>query len=250
MTEREKKIIYGWGDKTSNESANQNDVSNVQPKKHSKNPSLFQDILFFIFDVGLNAVIIVGLVFLLRMYVITPFRVYGPSMCDTLNFIKNLCVRDNGEYIIVNKIIYERLGDFSFGKPERGDIVVFRPPNGKEEYYIKRIIGLPGETVKISEGSVSIVNSENPVGYALSEPYLNKTNEGNTTVSRRDGAAEFTVPEDSYFVLGDNRVMSSDSRHCFNDFGCTGESTAFLPFENISGKAWISLWPFQTMRFL
>ena len=128
-------------------------------------------------------------------------------------------MRDNGEYIIVNKIIWEKFGSFTFSKPQRGDIVIFRPPNGKDEYYIKRIIGLPEETVKISEGSVFIINNENPDGYELSEPYLNKTNTGNTVVNRRNSSAEFTVPENSYFVLGDNRIMSNDSRHCFNDFG-------------------------------
>ncbi|MBI5755070.1 signal peptidase I [Candidatus Peregrinibacteria bacterium] len=249
MIKHDKKVIYGWGNETSNTPEEHNDIPSMRPKK-TGNHSLLRDVLFFVFDVGLNAIIIVGLVFLLRVYVVTPFRVYGPSMCDTLNFMNNRCVRDNGEYIIVNKIIYRNIGSVSFDKPERGDIIVFRPPNGKDEYYIKRVIGLPFETVKISEGSVFILNKENPEGYELSEPYLNKTNAGNTVVNRRNGTTEFTVPENSYLVLGDNRIMSNDSRHCFNDFGCTGDSTSFVPFNNIAGKAWVSLWPFQTMRFL
>lgn len=249
MTEREKKIIYGWGDETSEKNAEDHNTSHEKVRKN-KNPGLFRDVLFFMLDVGLNAVIIVGLVFLLRMYGVTPFRVYGPSMCDTLNFIGNRCVRENGEYIIVNKIIYRQFGSFSFSKPQRGDIIVFRPPNGKEEYYIKRIIGLPGETVKLSEGFVFIINDENPQGYQLPEPYLNETNAGNTTTNKRNVNTEFDVPENAYFVLGDNRIMSSDARQCFNDYGCTGESTSFLPLENIAGKAWVSLWPFTTMRFL
>ena len=220
-----------------------------QGNDNYRRSSFLKNLLFFLVDVFLNAVIIVGLVFIIRVYLISPFRVYGPSMCNTLNYIGSQCLRENGEYIIVNKVIYRQFYDFSFGKPERFDIVVFRPPQIMDDFYIKRIIGLPGETVKLIDGYVYILNDEHPEGFKLDEPYLNSSNQGNTLPHRR-GYTVFEVPEDSFFVLGDNRRFSSDSRHCFSDFGCTSVDKAFVSFKTIAGKAWISLWPFRMMRFL
>ncbi len=240
----EKKITYDWSDDELS--------SHVKTKKgnnYHRHSSFFKDVLFFLVDVFLNAIIIVGLVFIIRVYLLSPFRVYGPSMCNTLNYVGSQCLRENGEYIIVNKIVYRQFYDFSFGKPQRLDILVFRPPQLTDDFYIKRIIGLPGETVKLIEGYVYIFNDEHPEGFKLDEPYLSSSNQGNTLPHRR-GYTAFEVPEGSYFVLGDNRRFSSDSRHCFSDFGCTSLDKAFVPFKNIAGKAWISLWPFHMMRFL
>ncbi|MBI2453184.1 hypothetical protein HYV56_00610, partial [Candidatus Peregrinibacteria bacterium] len=112
----EKKITYDWSDDELS--------SHVKTKKgnnYHRHSSFFKDVLFFLVDVFLNAIIIVGLVFIIRVYLLSPFRVYGPSMCNTLNYVGSQCLRENGEYIIVNKIVYRQFYDFSFGKPQRLD---------------------------------------------------------------------------------------------------------------------------------
>lgn len=207
----------------------------------------------FLLDIVLNVVVIVLLVFLIRTYLIAPFRVFGPSMCNTLNYIDNRCAHGNGEYIIVNKLIYQRFFNFEVGQPKRGDVIVFIPPTGGKDFFIKRIIGLPGEKVEFYEesgqGFIYIHNGENSQGFKLDEPYLSAKNQGQTFVPRsRDKL--LTVPEDSYFVMGDNRQESSDSRHCFEAVGCTSSNTPFLPRKNIEGKAWLVLWPFGGIRAL
>lgn len=117
-----------------------------------------------------------------------------------------------GDFVLVNKLAYR------FDDPQRGDIVVFRyPPNPDETPYIKRIVGLPGDQVHISEGRVYI-NEE-----AIAEPYLK-------TQTNRGG--DWSVPEDSLFVMGDNRNNSSDSR-----------AWGMVPLENVIGKALVIYWP-------
>ncbi len=117
-----------------------------------------------------------------------------------------------GDFIIVNKLAYK------LGHPSRGNIIIFHyPPDPNREPYIKRVIGLPGETVHISDGGV-YVN-----GAPLEEPYINAP-------PSYDG--EWKVPEDSLFVLGDNRNSSSDSH-----------SWGMVPLENVIGKAEVVYWP-------
>ena len=120
-----------------------------------------------------------------------------------------------GQRVLANKIVYK------FHGPERGDVVIFRPPppyDSQEIPFIKRIIGLPGETVEIKNGSVYINSTE------LDEPYI--------TQPPRYTLSKIEIPEDNYFVLGDNRNNSNDSH--------TGWT---VPRENIIGKAWLSIWP-------
>jgi signal peptidase I len=118
-----------------------------------------------------------------------------------------------GDFVIVNKMAYDLGGD-----PKRGDVIVFRyPPNPEQIPYIKRIVGLPGDTIHIAEGKVYIN------GEMLVETYINvPTNRG----------GDWTVPEDSLFVMGDNRNNSSDSR-----------AWGFVPFDNIIGRAEVIYWP-------
>jgi len=134
------------------------------------------------------------------------FRVIGDSM--TPNF-------HQGQYLVVNKLTYR------LHPPQRGDVIVFRPPTNPEKDYIKRVIGLPGETVAIREGYVYVD------GRRLEESYI-------AQVNRRASWGPSLVGEDEYFVLGDNRNNSSDSR-----------SWGMLPRENIIGQAWLSYWPPQ-----
>lgn len=132
------------------------------------------------------------------------FYVRGSSMEPSLH---------SGQYLIVSKLSY-RLGDI-----QRGDIVVFEPPNGDGEDYIKRIIGLPGEQIEIRDGAVW------SNGYRLEEPYVN---------SATPYSGSWLLGPDEYFVLGDNRANSSDSH-----------SWGPLPGKNIVGKALLSYWPPQ-----
>lgn len=226
--------------------------SKVSDKK-DKEPGFVdwgKELLFFLVDIFLNAVIIVALVILIRFYVVSPFRVSGPSMCDTLNFVDRECISGSGEYIVVDKLSYRKWFGYQINSPKRGDIVVFKPPlEGSQEFFIKRIIGLPGEKIRIKNGEVYVYNEKYPQGFRLEEDYLNVVNKGNTLAYSR-GLSEFTVPRDAYFVLGDNRKASSDSRHCFSQRGCVGGAVPYLPFEDLEGKSWIVLWPFENTRMI
>ncbi len=200
----------------------------------------------FTADVLLNLIVIVFLVFVIRTYIISPFQVFGVSMCNTLNYSNGRCVDTYGDYIIINKSSYLRIFGFEAGNPKRGDVIVFKPPQNNGQFYIKRVIGVPGDTVKLVDGYVEISNAENPDGIQLDEPYLSSENLGSTFAT--GDLDEFVVPEGKYFVLGDNRQQSSDSRICFKDSpgapGCENpDITPFIGLENIEGKAALVLWP-------
>lgn len=113
---------------------------------------------------------------------------------------------------------------YMFESPERGDIIIFKYPDNPSENYVKRIIGLPGEKVEIIDG-VTYVD-----GIALEEPYLKEP-------ARKDDWGPYIVPEDSYFVMGDNRNNSRDSRYW--------ETTNYVPKKNILGKAMLIYYPFE-----
>ncbi|HEV7424113.1 MAG TPA: signal peptidase I [Candidatus Paceibacterota bacterium] len=129
----------------------------------------------------------------IRLLVAEPFVVSGLSMYPTF---------DNGNYLIVDKLSYK------VSDPKRDDVVVFiypdPNPNNPRKYFIKRIIGLPNETVDISGSSVTITNAAHPDGFTLSEPFVKNTS-NNTT--------HLALKNDEYFVMGDNRSGSSDSRY-------------------------------------
>ncbi len=210
--------------------------------------------LYGTIDLLVNIAIIIVLVLGIRTYLISPFQVYGPSMCNTLNYINGECKHQYGEYLIVNRAVYYPfLGTHRYRLPVRGDIVVFKPPENKSEYYIKRVIGLPGDKIKIQNGLVYMMNSEHQTWWELPEPYLNEKNRGRTFPMVTYEATEYQVPEGQYFVMGDNRLESTDSRQCFrtrNTTQCAEKSEHFLKLEAIEGKADIVLWPFNKMRYL
>jgi len=160
----------------------------------------------------------------IRVFLIQPFFVQGASMEP--NF-------EDKEYLIVNELGYKTtaLGNFYTVKPfkefQRGDVVVFRYPKNPKIFYIKRIIGLPGEKIEISNGEVKIFNSENPDGFVLDESkYLSPSVETAGEVSLKLG--------DEYFVMGDNRGYSSDSR-----------SWGPVPSEDVMGKVVLRAWPLE-----
>ncbi len=140
---------------------------------------------------------------LVRTFLFENYRVVGHSMDPTL---------ENDQYLMVNKL------DYRLHAPQRGDIVVFRDPHDRGRKLIKRIVGLPGEILEIRSGQV-FVN-----GRRLEEPYL-----ADPGLSSQP---PIPIPDDSYYVLGDNRSNSSDSRNW-----------GVLPESEIVGKAWLSYWP-------
>ncbi len=208
---------------------------------------------YFIVDLVANIAVILVLVYTVRTYLISPFQVLGPSMCNTLNYINEECKDGFGEYLIVNKAVYHDFWGKHFGEPERGDIIVFRPPHNEEDFYIKRIIGLPGEEIKIQNGKVYLFNKEHQSGMELPENYLSPENKNRTYPSPSRTTETYKIPNGYYFVLGDNRNKSTDSRLCFKGPGdpdCRDEINHFLPSDKIEGKAWVVLWPFNKLRYL
>ncbi len=216
--------------------------SNFLDRLRSRSPTLY----FFV-DLVLNVVVIIVLVYGIRTFVISPFQVYGPSMCNTLNYINDTCQDGFGEYLIVNKGIYR------FETPQRGDVIVFRPPHNPNDFYIKRIIGLPGERVKLQNGKVYIFNKEHQSGFELPEDYLSAENKNQTYPLLTHIVTSYEVPANTFFVMGDNRRKSSDSRTCFRGPGdpeCNDPNNHFLGVGQIEGKASLVLWPFSKIRVL
>ena len=121
-----------------------------------------------------------------------------------------------GQRLLINKLVY------NLHEPQRGDVIIFHPPNNLQTEYVKRIIGLPGESVEVKGGVVYIY--KNGDTFPLDEPYIKAP--PNYTLPKRK------IPENEYFVLGDNRNNSHDSHK-----GWT------VPRQNIIGKAWLSIWP-------
>ncbi|PIZ73337.1 signal peptidase I, partial [Candidatus Peregrinibacteria bacterium CG_4_10_14_0_2_um_filter_41_8] len=152
-------------------------------------------------DLFLNFVFILIFVLVIRTFLISPFHVFGASMCNTINFINDQCKNGYGEYIIVNKAGYLKAGNLQIGEPKRGDIIVFHPPKDDEQYFIKRVIGLPGDTVVVRDGYVYLRKDGDDV--RLEETYLSEENLGNTLVRGGRGEMVYEVPRDRYFVLGD-----------------------------------------------
>jgi signal peptidase I len=161
--------------------------------------------------------IVLAIVIPIRIYVAKPFIVSGASMYPNL---------DSWHYLIVDQLSYH------FREPERGEVVVMLYPVDNSTYFIKRIIGLPGETVRISGSTVTIINKDNPSGFILDEPYVAAENH---TVNEQ----EMHLQSTDYFVMGDNRKASADSRYW-----------GPLPRSNIVGRAFIRLFPFTQIGIL
>jgi signal peptidase I len=173
-------------------------------------------------------------IIIFRFYIFQPFLVKGTSMEPNFH---------DGQYLVVNELAYH------LGSPKRGDVVVFKHPEpactdfieanyinqvflqGPCTNYIKRVVGVPGETVIVKDGKVYVKNEKNPNGFELDEKYIVS---GTPTL----GDQTRTLGKDEYFVLGDNRYpnASSDSR----EWGV-------LPRKNITGKAAFILYPFDDL---
>lgn len=160
-------------------------------------------------------VVALGLALFIRFFIAAPYVVSGQSMEPNFH---------DWQYLIVDRISYD------LGEPSRGDIIVFDLPQNESKALIKRIIGLPGETVVLSGASVTIINEEHPQGFTLEEPYLDSAN--------LSGGNELTMKlsKDEFFVLGDNRRVSADSR-----------AWGSLPRKDIVGRVLFRLYPFNQL---
>lgn len=167
-------------------------------------------ILTFVWETAKIVVISLAIIIPIRYFVVQPFFVRGDSMVP--NF------RD-GEYLVIDELSYR------FSQPERGDVVVFRYPEDPSQFFIKRIVGLPGETIIIEDNELIVRNSQHPTGTTLKENYLTE---------ETPGELEIKLDNNEYFVLGDNRDSSSDSRRW-----------GPLPEHLLVGKVWLRAWPFH-----
>lgn len=168
----------------------------------------------FFLDILEVIVFAVAIFLFIYLLVLQPHKIKGASMEP--NF-------PNGEYLLTDKVTYR------FNEPQRGDVIVFNAPGQKSEEFIKRIIALPGENISIKENSVFINNKK------LKEEYI--SGDLNTAAgSFLKEEDEMQIPADKYFVLGDNRPFSSDSR-----------AWGLVPKESITGRAWLIYWPPQSM---
>lgn len=203
----------------------------------------------FLLDILIDIAIVAVLVVFIRTLLFAPFRVHGPSMCDTFNVYQGECYNGDGEYILVSRAPLWHIFGWVPDELERGDVVVFQAPYSEEgEYYIKRVIGLPGETILIENGLVYLRNEAGDF-VELDEPYLNEENAGNTS-PHRSSSETYEVPENEYFVMGDNRTKSSDARRCFQQLGCTSNTSPYLSMDFIQGEVKLVLFPFSHFRFV
>lgn len=180
----------------------------AEPQKEKKE-SLVREILRFAFF----ALIIVLPV---RMFIAQPFIVSGASMETTFS---------TREYLIVDQLTYH------FEEPMRGDVIIFRYPKDPSKFFIKRIIGLPGDTVQIEGSEVTIINTDHPEGMLLDETYVRTMRPGATVTE--------TLGDGEYFVMGDNRDASSDSR-----------AWGVLQRDHIVGRAFLRLFPLTKVDVL
>jgi signal peptidase I len=187
---------------------------------------------------AIETFLLAAVIYLGVQAVVPPYAVDGASMDPSLR---------DGERLLVNRSVYahfdanrlwnlvpgiDRVGEaivYPFHAPERGEIVVFDPPHRRGEPYIKRVIGVPGDRIAFADGAVLVD------GRPLPEEYI----EGEVTFCVGDPHCALTVPEGTVYVLGDNRLNSSDSRV----FGP-------VPTEAVIGKAWIANWPIDEIGFI
>jgi signal peptidase I len=147
-------------------------------------------ILSFVWELAKIGVVAALIVVPLRMYVFQPFLVKGDSMVPNFH---------NGDYLIVDELSYK------FRSPERGEVIVLKFPYDPSQRFIKRIVGLPGETIEIQDGKVVVYRIDTKEAFVLEETeYLGAV--------RTPGSVKVQLKEGEYFVLGDNREFSSDSR--------------------------------------
>jgi len=172
----------------------------------------YKKFLTFTWELFKIAVIALVIVLPIRYFLFQPFIVKGESMAPNFK---------SGDYLIVDEISYR------FGDPVRGDVIVFKYPKDTTQKFIKRVIGLPNETVDVKDGQVTVIKDGNQS--VLSENYLPKD-------LKTLGTVKITLGSDEFFVLGDNREYSYDSR-----------SWGVVPRKDIIGKAFLRIFPMAAL---
>lgn len=193
----------------------ENNNSQIGDKKAIRKAK-FKKRIADLWDLVKFALIALLIVIPVRMFIAQPFVVSGESMFPTFH---------NGEYLIVDELSYKT------NIPHRGDVVVFRFPGNTKRFFIKRIIGMPNEKVIVNNQGVTIINKENPDGFKLNEPYVNEKLFNQT--------GEYTTGDNEYFVMGDNRNNSSDSR-----------TWGILPSKLLIGRTYLRLFPINKISYL
>lgn len=185
-----------------------------------------------IVDFFKDLIIIIIIVVLIRSFVAMPFQISGQSMYSSYY---------DKEFIIVDRLSY------FFSEPERGDSIVFEPNlwNDKK-YFLKRIIWMPWDTLKIDWGEVYIKTSWADDFVMLDEQYLNIENKWYTFVGSSRSSVQYSLWDDQYFVMWDNRNHSTDSRECFSNCIWRDE---FISKDDIVWKVFLDLWYFNFKRF-
>ncbi|MEK7582964.1 MAG: signal peptidase I [Patescibacteria group bacterium] len=171
----------------------------------------------FLWEIIKVIIIALAIIIPVRYFLVQPFFVNGASMEENFHA---------GDYILIDEISYR------FSDPIRGEIVVFRYPNDRTQFFIKRVIGLPDETIEIKNDTVTIYNKERPGGFVLKEPYLDASQETR-------GNLRYKLDPNEYFVMGDNRLHSSDSRM----WGALNRSL-------ITGRVFSRAWPLRQAQFV
>ncbi len=182
--------------------------------KEADSPEEGASMLGVIWETIKYALIAAVIILPIRTFLAQPFVVSGNSMYPTFH---------NGEYLIVNELAKYQ------GNYDRGDVVILRYPNDPSKYFIKRVIGLPNETVTIQNGIVSITSETQKTPMVLTEPYVQNV--------KQDSSSR-TLDKDEFFVMGDNRAQSSDSR-----------IWGPVPRRLMDGKAYLRLFPFTVVSF-
>ncbi|MBI2054405.1 MAG: signal peptidase I [Candidatus Staskawiczbacteria bacterium] len=188
----------------------ENNEAKIKPQE-SKKGGVVKKFLPFVWEIVQMVVIALAIVLPIRYFLFQPFIVRGESMVPSFM---------PGDYLIVDELSYR------FSNPERGNVIVFKYPKDTTQRFIKRIIGLPNETIEIKDGKVTIYNSG---AVALLEEYLPDD-------LKTEGETKVVLGDDEYFVLGDNRSRSFDSR-----------MWGTVPKGNIIGKAYLRIFPLNTL---
>lgn len=187
----------------------ENNLENIEKQKTKKSSKRKNSLGRELLEDVVLVIVVLAVVFILKNYVLINAVIPSGSMENTIM---------TGDRVFGNRLAYR------FGEPERGDIVIFKYPDNEEELYIKRVIGLPGDKVEIRDGLVYLNDSAKP----LEEPYLKETPVGDY--------GPYQVPEDGYFMLGDNRNWSKDSRFWEN---------TYVTREKVLAKAVFRYYPFD-----
>ncbi len=195
-----------------------------------------QEALDFLKDI----IVILVIVVVIRTFLIMPFQINGQSMYESYY---------DKEFIIVDRFSYRNIPFFWQSREvRRWDVVVFTPGVSEErKYFIKRVIGLPGETIKIEDGKVYLQDKSTQEFVEIEEGgYLSNENNKNTSVRGDRSAHVYSIPKWSYFVMGDNRNHSTDSRTCFQS--CSVRINYIVPSE-ITGRVLLDLGYFDFSSF-